>query len=80
MDYVEKRVAGMEIAKELGEMEALEIQNWPEDYIEQCSAKALEMAVRNDDDGQRYSGLRERLRDLVRGDGVHPERSLESES
>lgn len=38
------------------------------------STKALEMAVRNDDDGQRHSGLSERMRDLVRGDGVHPER------
>ena len=37
------------------------------------SRKAFEMAVRNDDDGQRHSGLKERLRDLVRGDGVHPE-------
>jgi exodeoxyribonuclease V alpha subunit len=43
------------------------------------SPKALEMAVRNDDDGQRHSGLGERLRDLVRGDGVHPERQLRSE-
>lgn len=40
------------------------------------SRKALETAVRNDDDGRRYSGLEERLRDLVRGDGVHPERAL----
>ena len=38
------------------------------------SQKALEMAVRNHDDGARWSGLKERLRDLVRGDGVHPER------
>jgi exodeoxyribonuclease V alpha subunit len=37
------------------------------------SRKALEMATKNDDDGQRYSGLCERLRDLLRGDGVHPE-------
>ena len=37
------------------------------------SRKALEMAVRNDDDGQRHSGLCERLRDLLRGDGVHPQ-------
>ena len=44
------------------------------------STKALEMAVRNDDDGQRYSGLCERLRDLVRGDGVHPERAPGGES
>jgi exodeoxyribonuclease V alpha subunit len=36
--------------------------------------KALEMAVRNDDDGRRNSGLCERLRDLVRVDGVRPER------
>jgi exodeoxyribonuclease V alpha subunit len=40
------------------------------------SRKALEMAVRNHDDGKRFSGLEERLRDLVRGDGVHPERIL----
>jgi exodeoxyribonuclease V alpha subunit len=40
------------------------------------SKKALEMAVRNHDDGARWSGLKERLRDLVRGDGVHPERIL----
>lgn len=32
------------------------------------SRKALEMAVRNDDDGRRWSGLRERLRDLGRGE------------
>lgn len=37
------------------------------------SRKALEMATKNDDDGQRHSGLCERLRDLLRGDGVHPE-------
>lgn len=43
------------------------------------SPKALEMAVRNDDDGRRHSGLGERLRDLVRGDGVHPERFLRPE-
>ncbi len=36
------------------------------------SQRALEMAVRNDDDGQRFSGLCERLRDLLRGDGVRP--------
>ncbi len=40
------------------------------------SRKALEMATKNDDDGQRFSGLCERLRDLLRGDGVHPERSV----
>lgn len=40
------------------------------------SRKALEMATRNDNDGQRHSGLCERLRDLLRGDGVHPERGL----
>jgi len=40
------------------------------------SRKALEMATRNDDDGQRFSGLCERLRDLVRGDGAHPERAV----
>jgi exodeoxyribonuclease V alpha subunit len=34
------------------------------------SRKAMEMAVNNDDDGRRWSGLRERLRDLMRGDGV----------
>lgn len=38
--------------------------------------KALEMAVRNHDEQRRYSGLKERLRDLIRGDGVHPERVL----
>ncbi|MEZ6038214.1 MAG: ATP-dependent RecD-like DNA helicase [Planctomycetota bacterium] len=37
------------------------------------SRKALEMAVKNNDDGRRNSGLRERLRDLRRLDGVHPE-------
>lgn len=31
------------------------------------SRKALEMAVRNDEDGKRWSGLRERLRDLGQG-------------
>lgn len=36
------------------------------------SRRALEIAVANDDDGHRHSGLRERLRDLLRGDGVHP--------
>lgn len=36
------------------------------------SRRALEMATRNNDDGQRWSGLCERLRDLVRHDGVHP--------
>jgi exodeoxyribonuclease V alpha subunit len=39
------------------------------------SRKALEQAVHNADDGHRYSGLRERLRDLVRADGIHPERA-----
>lgn len=38
--------------------------------------KALGMAVKNDDDGQRNSGLCERLRDLLRGDGIRPERAL----
>lgn len=38
--------------------------------------KALEMAVRNHDESGRYSGLKERLRDLIREDGVHPERVL----
>lgn len=38
------------------------------------SRKALELAVRNHDDGARHSGLCERLRDFLRGDGVHPER------
>lgn len=33
------------------------------------SSKALQIAVRNDDDGQRNSSLAERLRDLLRGDG-----------
>jgi exodeoxyribonuclease V alpha subunit len=37
------------------------------------SRKALEMAVRNNDDGKRWSGLCERLRDLRRDDGVHPQ-------
>lgn len=36
------------------------------------SSKAMEMAVANADDGQRYSGLRDRLRTLLRGDGVVP--------
>ena len=36
------------------------------------STKAMEMAVANADDGQRYSGLRDRLRTLLRGDGVTP--------
>jgi exodeoxyribonuclease V alpha subunit len=36
------------------------------------SRKALEMAVKNNDDGKRWSGLCERLRDLKREDGVHP--------
>ena len=39
------------------------------------SRKALDMAVRNNDDGSRWSGLCERLRDLRRSDGVHPESS-----
>lgn len=39
------------------------------------SRKALEMAVRNHEEGGRNSGLRERLRDQIRGDGVHPERA-----
>lgn len=44
------------------------------------SPQALEMAVNNDDDGQRYSGLDERLRDLTRGGEARPERSLGSEA
>lgn len=40
------------------------------------SPKALELAVRNHGDEMRWSGLCERLRDLVRGDGVHPERHV----
>ncbi|MFK7739688.1 MAG: ATP-dependent RecD-like DNA helicase [Planctomycetota bacterium] len=40
------------------------------------SRKALEMAARNDDDGRRWSGMCERLRDLARGDGVQPTRTL----
>jgi hypothetical protein len=32
--------------------------------------------VRNHDEGGRYTGLKERLRDQIRGDGVHPERWL----
>ncbi|MCA8953877.1 MAG: AAA family ATPase, partial [Planctomycetes bacterium] len=43
------------------------------------SPKALEMAVKNGDDGRRYSGLCERLRALVPEGGVRPERSVESE-
>ncbi|MGC6488188.1 MAG: ATP-dependent RecD-like DNA helicase [Planctomycetota bacterium] len=39
------------------------------------SRRALEMATQNNDDGQRWSGLCERLRDLVRHDGVHPRRA-----
>lgn len=41
------------------------------------SRKALEMAVRNNDDGKRWSGLCERLRDLKREDGVHPRAALD---
>ncbi len=40
--------------------------------------KALEMAVRNSDDARRNSALAERLRDQIRGDGVHPERAGET--
>jgi exodeoxyribonuclease V alpha subunit len=40
------------------------------------SRKALEMAVKNVDEGRRNSGLCERLRDFLRGDGVRPERAL----
>jgi len=40
------------------------------------SRRALEQAVHNADDGHRHSGLRERLRDLVRADGIHPERAV----
>jgi exodeoxyribonuclease V alpha subunit len=40
------------------------------------SRKALELAIKNHDDAVRWSGLAERLRDLVRGDGVHPERCV----
>lgn len=40
------------------------------------SRKALEMAVRNNDDGKRWSGLCERLRDLRRQDGVRPESAM----
>ena len=36
------------------------------------SQRAMEIAVRNNDDGHRFSGLCERLRDLLRADGVHP--------
>lgn len=38
------------------------------------SSKALEMAVRNAEDSTRYSGLRDRLRSLLRGEGVLPDR------
>ena len=45
------------------------------------SRKALEMAVRNNDDGKRWSGLCERLRDLKRVDGIHPQlRAQEDEN
>lgn len=37
------------------------------------SRRALELAVKNADDGHRNSGLCERLRDLVRGSGVQPD-------
>ncbi len=40
------------------------------------SRRALEMAVRNDDDGQRHSGLRDRLRDLLRSE---PESGVDRE-
>jgi exodeoxyribonuclease V alpha subunit len=40
------------------------------------SHKALELAVRNHDDGARWSGLKERLRDFLRGDGVRPQRAV----
>jgi len=40
------------------------------------SRKALAMAVKNVDEGRRNSGLCERLRDFLRGDGVRPERAL----
>jgi exodeoxyribonuclease V alpha subunit len=36
------------------------------------SPRSLEQAVHNDGDDHRYSGLRERLRELLRGDGIHP--------
>ena len=39
------------------------------------SRKALEMAVRNDGDGNRHSALAARLRALLLRDGVHPRRS-----
>jgi exodeoxyribonuclease V alpha subunit len=34
---------------------------------------ALERAIANDDEGRRFTGLRERLEEGMRGDGVHPE-------
>lgn len=37
------------------------------------SRRALEMAVNNADDGHRFSALKERIQDLVRADGVHPQ-------
>ena len=43
------------------------------------SRKALEMAVRNNDDGKRWSGLCERLRDLKRVDGIHPQLRAQQE-
>ena len=37
------------------------------------SEKALALAVKNDEERHRHSALAERLKELVRGDGVHPE-------
>lgn len=37
------------------------------------SPKAIATAVRNDQEQQRWSALAERLKDYLRGDGVHPE-------
>jgi exodeoxyribonuclease V alpha subunit len=43
------------------------------------SRKALELAVKNADDGHRFSGLKERLQDLARAEGVHPGRAAAPE-
>ena len=40
------------------------------------SRKALEMAVKSAEEGRRNSGLCERLRDFLRGDGVRPEKAM----
>ncbi|GAB4143751.1 MAG: ATP-dependent RecD-like DNA helicase [Planctomycetota bacterium] len=40
------------------------------------SKKALAMAVRNHDETNRFTGLAERLKDMIRGDGIRPQRPL----